>query len=158
MYFFTSSNHFCWNCNSSELSRPQIMRNSPTSTSLSVIILMCTACIFRRCTLNAIHDCAWLVDRQKPMFCLYPLCGRELAKYNSHLTMGMILSLSLCSFSTWTLESSMEAVAASQEVITRSFLTELSIYLQYLSMAPLFTSDSRFIINLSLRKGCCVQF
>ena len=35
---------------------------------LSVIIPLCTACILRRCTLNAIHDCAWLVYRQKPMF------------------------------------------------------------------------------------------
>lgn len=84
---------------------------------------------------------------------MYPLCGRELTKYNSHLTMGMILSLSLCSFSTWTLKSSTESVAALQEVVTRSFLTELSIYLQYLSMSLLFTSDSCFIMNISLERG-----
>lgn len=83
---------------------------------------------------------------------MFPLCGRELAKYNSHLTMGIILSLSLCSFSTWTLESSTESVAALQEVITRSFLTELSIYLHYLSMSPLFISDSCYIMNLSLER------
>jgi hypothetical protein len=28
---------------------------------------MCTACILRWCPLNAIHDCPWLVYRQKPM-------------------------------------------------------------------------------------------
>lgn len=52
LYFFTSSNHFCWNCNSSELSRPQIMRNSPNSTSLcnhSYVHCLCFATVYIKC-------------------------------------------------------------------------------------------------------------